>query len=78
MFCDCIEEAGYDSMIYFNLVWSAFTLNLEMLADYDKWYADYYDEPQYPYDFEMWQYTETGLVPSVNGYIDMNLCFEYK
>lgn len=78
VFCDYIEDSGYDSMIYFNLVWSAFTLNLEELVDYDKWYADYYDEPQYPYSFEIWQYTETGTVPGVDGYVDLNLYFEYK
>lgn len=76
VFCDRIDEAGYDSMIYFNLVWSAFTLDLEQLVDYDKWYADYYDEPQYPYAFSMWQYTESAIVPGVDGNVDLNLYFE--
>ncbi len=75
VFCDRIEEAGYDSMIYFNLVWSAFTLDLEQLVDYDKWYADYYDQPQYPYAFQMWQYTESGSVPGITGNADINLYF---
>lgn len=75
-FCDKIEESGYDSMIYFNLVWSALTLDLEQLVDYDKWYADYYDEPQYPYAFDIWQYTETATVPGVEGNVDLNIIFE--
>lgn len=76
IFCDRIEEAGYDSMIYFNLVWSAFTLDLEQLVNYDKWYADYYNEPQYPYAFEMWQYTESATVPGISGSVDLNIYFE--
>lgn len=75
VFCDRIDEAGYNSMIYFNMVWSAFTLDLEQLVDYDKWYADYYDEPQYPYEFEMWQYSQSGSVPGIDGNTDLNLYF---
>ncbi len=75
-FCDVIDEAGYESMIYFNLVWSAFTLDLEQLTKYNKWYADYHDEPQYPYDFQLWQYTETGNIPGVSGNCDINIYFE--
>lgn len=76
VFCDRIEEAGYDSMIYFNMVWSAFTLDLEQLTGYDKWYADYYDAPQYPYAFQMWQYTESATVPGIEGNVDLNIIFE--
>ena len=49
VFCDTIEQAGYDPMIYANMKWMAFTLDMEQLADYDFWYADYHDVPQCPY-----------------------------
>lgn len=75
-FCDEIELAGYDSMIYFNMIWSAFTLDLTQLVVYDKWYADYYEEPQYPYEFKMWQYTESGTVPGIEGNVDLNIIME--
>lgn len=75
VFCDRIIEEGYDTMIYFNLVWSAFTLDLEQLTSYEKWYADYYDIPQYPYEFTMWQYTETAQVSGIEGYVDLNILF---
>ncbi len=76
IFCDRIEEAGYDSMIYANMKWMAFTLELERLADYDKWYADYEPVPQCPYEFSMWQYTETGKVSGIDGSVDLNVYFE--
>lgn len=76
VFCDAVKEAGYHPMIYCNLKWMAFTLNMEQLAEYDFWYADYYDIPQCPYDYEMWQYSETGVVPGINGNVDLNLWFQ--
>ena len=75
IFCDEIEEAGYDTMIYSNMKWLAFTLNAEELTDYDKWYADYAPLPQCPYDFEMWQYTETGKISGIDGNVDLNVWF---
>ena len=74
-FCDKIEEAGYDSMIYANMKWMAFTLDLTKLTAYEKWYADYEDRPQCPYEFSMWQYTEEGTVPGIEGNVDINLWF---
>lgn len=74
-FCDKIEEAGYDTMIYANMKWMAFTLDLPELTAYEKWYADYEDTPQCPYEFSVWQYTEEGKVPGITGNVDINLWF---
>lgn len=76
VFCDKIEEAGYEPMIYCNLKWMAFKLDMEQLAGYDFWYSDYYDLPQCPYDYKIWQYSETGVVPGINGNVDLNLWFQ--
>lgn len=73
VFCDTIEQAGYDPMIYANMKWMAFTLDMEQLADYDFWYADYHDVPQCPYEYEIWQYSETGAVPGINANVDLNV-----
>lgn len=75
VFCDAVEDAGYDSMIYANMKWMAFTLDLTRLTEYEKWYADYEPLPQCPYEIAMWQYTETGQVPGIDGNVDMNLWF---
>ena len=75
IFCDAIEKAGYDSMIYANMKWLAFTLDLRALSAYNIWYADYEAVPQNPYMFSMWQYTEEGAVPGIPGDVDINLWF---
>ena len=76
VFCDIIENEGYDSMIYANLPWMTFTLRMDQLAEYDFWYADYHELPQCPYDYKIWQYSETGEVPGINGNVDLNLWFQ--
>ncbi|MDD2978852.1 MAG: N-acetylmuramoyl-L-alanine amidase [Hespellia sp.] len=72
-FCNTVKDAGYSPMIYANLKWMAFTLQMDRLTAYDFWYADYNDTPQCPYDFQMWQYSEEGKVAGIEGNVDMNL-----
>lgn len=76
MFCDTVKKAGYAPMIYSNMKWMAFSLEMDQLTEYDFWYADYYDIPQCPYDFKMWQYSENGVVPGINSNVDLNLWFQ--
>lgn len=76
VFCETIESAGYEPMIYANMKWMAFELELEELTEYDFWYADYNEVPQCPYDYKIWQYTEEGAVPGIEGNVDLNLWFQ--
>ena len=73
VFCKEIEEAGYDAMIYSNMLWEAYELDLEKLLDYPVWYADYEELPQTPYKFTMWQYSSTGSVAGIEGNVDLNI-----
>ena len=74
-FCQDIEAAGYDAMIYFyqNLAYN--NLDLSQLLDYPFWLAQYTDFPTFYYDFEMWQYTSSGRVAGIAGDVDLNLRF---
>lgn len=72
-FCKTIEEAGYDSMIYCNLLWQVFKLEMSDLQHIPTWYADYEFFPQTPYHFEIWQYTQSGEVDGIEGDVDINL-----
>lgn len=76
MFCDTVQKAGYAPMIYSNMKWMAFSLEMDQLTEYDFWYADYYDIPQCPYDFAIWKYSENGVVPGINSNVDLNLWFQ--
>lgn len=74
-FCEKIKEYGYEPMIYANAKWLTTKLQLERLTDYPVWYADYQENPLYPYSFEMWQYTESGQIDGIEGNVDFNIWF---
>ena len=77
-FCNRIEQDGYQSMIYFNADQSHKKMHLEELTDYPFWLANYTTELNYPYKVDMWQYTQHGTVPGIEGDVDLNLQLYYK
>ena len=74
-FCEKITEAGYTPMAYFNSYQSKNLMYLTELEQYPFWLALYSDRMTYPYRFEMWQYTDSGKVPGIEGNVDINLYF---
>ncbi len=76
-FCDTILAAGYTPVIYSSTNWAVLHLNLEELNGYDFWYA-YYGEPEklyLPYEYMMWQYSESGCVSGIETNVDLNISF---
>ncbi len=73
MFCETIAAAGYQPMIYANMLWEAYELDLAALSDYPVWYADYEAVPQTPYAYLCWQYKNEGNVDGVSGVCDLNI-----
>ena len=78
VFCEMIKEAGYNPMIYSNMLWEAFEFDMEQLNMYPFWYADYEKLPQTPYAFELWQYSNVGHVDGVSGVVDLDVEFLSK
>ena len=77
-FCKIIKENGYEPSIYGNAKTFTTKMKLELFNDYNKWYADYQETPLYPYEFNLWQYTETGKVNGITGKVDLNIEFIKK
>lgn len=75
-FCETVKEAGYRPMVYLNLDTAFSMLELERLEEYDKWLAHYDSVMYYPYDYKIWQYSESGTVDGINGEVDLNISFE--
>ena len=75
-FCDKIKQAGYTPMIYGNLKTFMLMLDIEKLEEYDKWFAQYDTEVYFPYEFKVWQYTDSGSVEGIGVNVDMNISFE--
>lgn len=74
-FCETVEQEGYHAMIYFNASQSRQQMYLQELTDYGFWLAMYSDEMTYEYKIDMWQYTDSGSVPGIEGSVDINLYF---
>ena len=76
VFCEEIEDAGYDTMIYANMKWIAFTLYMERLTEYDIWYADYEAKPQCPYAFFYVAVFRDRSSAGSEGNVDLNIWFQ--
>lgn len=72
-FLETIEAAGRSAMIYTNQMYYALYFDLEQIYKYPVWFAQYANEPVWPYEFSIWQYSENGEVPGISGPVDMNI-----
>lgn len=74
-FCLAVEEQGFTPGVYFNQ-----GLGYSLLQDFQRencvlWLAQYDSAPSFLYSVNMWQYTNQGTVPGINGPVDLNLRF---
>lgn len=74
-FCAVAEKAGYEPMVYFNSSQIKDLLYGEELEGYPWWLAKYDPAMAFPCRVDMWQYTNQGSVPGINGNVDINLMF---
>lgn len=75
-FMDRVEDAGYKPMIYGDKEWLLTMVDMENLQDYDVWFAQDSDEPEYPYEFGMWQYDSDASVKGISGDATMIMSFK--
>ena len=72
-FCGQMRDKGYQPMIYFNWYQSEHLYSLHDLEEYPFWLALYQDRMTYPWKVEMWQYSDKGRVPGIQGNVDLNV-----
>lgn len=77
-FCDEIRKAGFRSGIYANKTWFLRHLDLEMLDDYEKWFAFYNDSNDWPFAQDVWQFGCKGSIDGIKGDVDLNIEFRAK
>lgn len=71
-FCKRIEQAGHAAMVYGNGT-QLEGYDLEQLAPYGFWYAEYGSTPSTNLYFGIWQYSNTGTVAGVDTNVDLDL-----
>lgn len=72
-FCDVLEDAGYEPMIYGNLASFVMMLNIENLEQYDKWISNTGASLYFPYRFSMWQYSSAGTVHGISTEVGLDV-----
>lgn len=89
-FLERVEASGYTPMIYSDLKFYSTKMDISKFEDYSKWYANYngiemdenesiwsYNNPlMFPYEFDMWQYSNHGTMDGIKGEVDFNVLFE--
>ena len=75
-FCETIEAAGRDAMVYVNKDTATNLVDLAQLQDCSFWYAEYGDAPSLGFDFGLWQYSDSGQVFGIDGDVDLDLWFD--
>lgn len=72
-FCKTVSEEGYYPMIYASENWMRRNMDLSKLTEYDFWVPQYLDENDFLFDFTIWQYTEAGYAPGIDGEVDLDI-----
>ena len=72
-FLEAVKNAGYEPMVYHNTEMGAMLVDLTQLTDYPKWFAGYNKEFYWPYEYDVWQYSENGSINGINGKVDFDI-----
>ena len=72
-----LHAAGYECGVYASASWFAGNLNDSELEPYClRWVAQWADRCTYTsHSIDMWQYTNTGAIPGIDGRVDISKCY---
>lgn len=75
-FLERLQERGYYAMLYTYTNFALGFLEMENLAPYDLWIADYTGKVGWPGKYGMWQYTGSGTLSGVTGPVDLDRAYK--
>lgn len=73
-FCDCVRKHGFQAGVYLNEDYRKHMYTDSVLSKYICWYANWSKKCRLPEidSLQYHQYSATGQVPGIKGYVDMN------
>ncbi len=71
-FCEEAEARGARALVYGSAS-ALLEIDVEQLAPYGFWYAEYTNIPTSSLSFVLWQYSESGIVDGIDGPVDLDL-----
>ena len=73
-FCDEVESAGYDGLVYANYSMLSSNMYADQLSRV--WLAHFASSTGYSGAYEYWQCTDSGTVSGISGYVDLDFWFQ--
>ena len=77
-FCDTIINSGFKAGVYANRDYYLHKLNYNDLSGYTIWMAHYTKDNRdtdFPYRYDLWQFTDKGEIDGIKGKVDLNVIF---
>lgn len=71
--CEGLKAAGYKPGAYANTYW--WNTYLAGVTAYPRWVAQYNTVCEYKGKYDIWQYSSDGVIPGINGRVDVNWCY---
>ncbi len=78
-FCRTIRDGGYDVGVYSGQNYLKNHVAFHTLDANPVWLASYTRDnklPEFPYEYDMWQFTDRGVVAGIRGVADMNVIYD--
>ncbi len=76
-FCETVEKAGYEPMVYANSSMLKNKVNASDISNkYKIWLANYTTMTAYTGEYDFWQYTSKGTVNGIIGNVDCNFWYQ--
>lgn len=76
LYLDMIKQAGYIPAYYGCPDIFERYYDMKKLSGYICWLANYTTKTKYTGTYDYWQYSETGKVDGINGYVDCNFYYD--
>jgi len=79
VFLKYVKSCGYTGTLYGSTSYLNDIWNMKAFSEYDTWVAHYgVNKPTYNGNYQMWQYTETAVVPGINdNKVDVDIDYYY-
>ena len=74
-FCERLREAGYDAGVYTFRFFAYQSYDLSRLKDYPLWIGAVGKNPDFYYEFDIWQRSVSGRFEGIEGKVDIDMIF---
>lgn len=80
-FLSAVQSAGYKPLLYssknyLELIWQPDQLAAKLSDDFAVWLAQYHEYVTYKGKYQMWQMSDSGGVPGIDGAVDIDILYK--